>query len=154
MVSAAGGYRFWLSKDWPMNALLRFASVFLIVPLVIAALPGSASAGYKIPDDCLGDWEYCKSLWIRHFDRFGPEVFNTPFFEEHSGAIGGREGISRFSCREGREIIAARGFQHVSILKCGGRTYTYLARRNGETFRIFVSPRSGRISNMDRVSID
>jgi hypothetical protein len=137
-----------------MNALLRFASLFLTVPLMIVALIGSANAGYKIPDDCLGDWEYCNSLWIRHFDRFGPEVFDMPAFEEHNGAIGSREGNSRFSCREGGKIIAARGFQNVSIVECWGRTYTYLAHRYGETFRILVSSRSGRISNMDRVSID
>jgi hypothetical protein len=132
-----------------MGTLLRFASVFITVPLMTVALTGSANAGYKIPDDCLGDWDYCSSLWIRHFDRFSPEFFDTYPFEEDNGAIDGRLENSR--CQEGREIIAARGFRDVRIVECRGRTYTYLGRRHGDTFRIFVSSRSGRITNVDPI---
>jgi len=48
------------------------------------------------------------------------------------------------SCREGAEIVSER-FARVRILDCGGRVYTYLGRRYGETFEIVVSPRTGRI---------
>jgi hypothetical protein len=147
MLLAAGVKGYWVSKDWPMDTLLRFASVFFAVPLMTIAVIGSAIAAYKIPDDCLGDWDYCNSLWIRHFDKFGLEFLDTLRFEEDNGAIDSRDANSR--CQQGRDIIATRGFQHVRIVECRGRTYTYLGRRYGDTFRIFVSSRSGRITNIN-----
>jgi hypothetical protein len=50
----------------------------------------------------------------------------------------------RVSCREGADIVAER-FDRVRILDCGGRIYTYLGRRYGETFEIELSSRTGRI---------
>jgi hypothetical protein len=51
---------------------------------------------------------------------------------------------SRISCSDGRNIVAKR-FNRVRTLECKGGTYTYLGRRNGATFKIFVDRRSGRL---------
>lgn len=48
------------------------------------------------------------------------------------------------SCREGRRIVDRR-FNRVRVVECNGRTFTYVGRRDGETFRVSVSSRSGRI---------
>ncbi|WP_162918195.1 hypothetical protein [Taklimakanibacter deserti] len=50
----------------------------------------------------------------------------------------------RISCGEGRAIVARR-FNRVRVIECRGRTYTYSGRRNGETFRVLLNSRSGRI---------
>lgn len=51
---------------------------------------------------------------------------------------------ARISCGEGRDIVAER-FNRVRVVECNGGTYTYLGRREGETFRILLSARTGRI---------
>lgn len=50
----------------------------------------------------------------------------------------------RISCGKGRAIVAAR-FNRVRVVECRGGTYTYLGRRRGETFRVLINPRTGRI---------
>ena len=49
------------------------------------------------------------------------------------------------SCREGRRIVASRGFRDVRPLDCGSRTLVYTARQRGEPVEITVSARNGRI---------
>jgi hypothetical protein len=48
------------------------------------------------------------------------------------------------SCGAGRAIVAER-FNRVRVIECRGATYTYLGRRQGDTYRILFNPRSGRI---------
>lgn len=50
----------------------------------------------------------------------------------------------RVSCGEGREIVAER-FNRVRVVECNGGTYTYLGRSQGDTYRILVNARTGRI---------
>lgn len=50
----------------------------------------------------------------------------------------------RVSCGEGRAIVSAR-FARVRVVECNGGTYTYLGRREGDTFRILLNARTGRI---------
>ena len=57
---------------------------------------------------------------------------------------------SRISCGEGRDIVSDRGFSRVSTIECVGLTYTYLARRSGETYRITVDARTGDIVRRKR----
>ena len=57
----------------------------------------------------------------------------------------------RLSCRDGREAVRDRGFYRVKPIDCRGRTFTYLAHRRGETFKILVSARSGRIVDVDPI---
>jgi hypothetical protein len=57
----------------------------------------------------------------------------------------------RIACAEGREIVRDRGFRRVRTIECRGRTYTYLGRRHGDSFRVVVSARSGRIIDVDPV---
>jgi len=51
---------------------------------------------------------------------------------------------NRISCGEGRSIVAER-FNRVRVVECNGGTYTYLGRRQGDTYRILLNARSGRI---------
>jgi hypothetical protein len=57
---------------------------------------------------------------------------------------------SRISCGEGRDIVSERGFSRVSTVECVGLSYTYLARRSGETYRIIVDARTGDIVSRKR----
>ena len=57
----------------------------------------------------------------------------------------------RLSCRDGREAVRDRGFYRVKPIECRGRTFTYLAHRRGEAFKILVSARSGRIVDVDPI---
>ncbi|MDP9137358.1 MAG: hypothetical protein M3N38_04180 [Pseudomonadota bacterium] len=52
------------------------------------------------------------------------------------------------SCRDGRDIVEDRGFRRVRVLECQGRTFTYLGWRRGDTYRILVNSRNGRIVGM------
>ena len=48
------------------------------------------------------------------------------------------------SCRAGRAIVAQR-FNRVRVVDCKGRTFAYLGRRNGATFRVLVDRDTGRV---------
>lgn len=50
----------------------------------------------------------------------------------------------RISCGEGRGIVAER-FNRVRVVECNGGTYTYLGRSQGDTYRILLNARTGRI---------
>jgi hypothetical protein len=56
----------------------------------------------------------------------------------------------RISCGVGRAIVDARGFNRVRTIECRGATYTYLGRRHGDTFRVMLNARTGRIIDVDR----
>jgi len=51
---------------------------------------------------------------------------------------------SRVSCGEGRAIVAEH-FNRVRVIECDGGIYTYLGRREGDTFRVMLNSRTGRI---------
>lgn len=51
----------------------------------------------------------------------------------------------RVGCGEGRSIVDNNGYNRVRTIECGGGTFTYLGRRNGDTFRVFLNSRTGRI---------
>jgi hypothetical protein len=50
----------------------------------------------------------------------------------------------RIGCGEGRAIVAKR-FNQVRMVECNGATYTYLGRRQGDTYRVLLNARTGRI---------
>jgi hypothetical protein len=51
----------------------------------------------------------------------------------------------RISCGEGRNIVDDNGYNRVRTIECGGGTFTYMGRRDGDTFQVFVNSRTGRI---------
>jgi hypothetical protein len=57
----------------------------------------------------------------------------------------------RIGCAEGRSIVRDRGFYRVRTLECQGRTFTYIGRRHGDTFRVVLNSRTGRILDIDRI---
>ena len=57
----------------------------------------------------------------------------------------------RVSCGEGRAIVRDRGFNRVRTIECRGATFTYLGRRHGNDYKVFVNARTGRIADVDRV---
>jgi hypothetical protein len=59
-------------------------------------------------------------------------------------------GPGRISCGEGRLIVAQR-FNRVRVVECRGGIYTYLGRRQGDTFRVMVNSRNGRIVGRDMI---
>jgi hypothetical protein len=107
--------------------------------LLSAGSHQSGAAQYKIPDDCLGDWDYCDSLWIGGFDRFGDKAFMyLPLPRLHDV----------LACAEGRDILVRQGFEKVRSIECRAPAYTYSARWEGHGFKIRLSARSGRILNI------
>lgn len=71
----------------------------------------------------------------RYDDRRGQRVME----EENVGV----------TCREGRRIVASRGFRDVRPVDCGSRTLVYTARQRGEPVEITVSARDGRIVSVE-----
>lgn len=70
---------------------------------------------------------------------FGGYWYPQPYWDLYS--VGPRY---RISCGEGRGIVSER-FNRVRVVECSGGTYTYLGRRDGDTYRILVNSRTGRI---------
>lgn len=55
------------------------------------------------------------------------------------------------SCGEGRELLRERGFRRVRTVECQGRTFTYVGFRYGDTFRVLVNSRTGRIVGLRNI---
>ena len=54
-------------------------------------------------------------------------------------------GLGRVSCGEGRAIVDDSGFNRVRTIECSGGTYTYAARRQGDSYRVSLNSRTGEI---------
>lgn len=99
------------------------------------------------------DWKYDSNRHKRrrHKDDefrfyFGGFWYPEPYWHGYGLVIN-----PRVSCGEGRLIVRDRGFRRVRTVECRGRTYTYLGRRHGDTFRVLVSSRTGRIVDVDPI---
>jgi hypothetical protein len=77
-----------------------------------------------------------KSATFRFY--FGGYWYPQPYWEIYGARPYG------VSCGEGRAIVAER-FNRVRIVECRGGIYTYLGSRHGDTFRILLNSRTGRI---------
>jgi hypothetical protein len=65
-----------------------------------------------------------------HYENYDPE----PVYQSYG-----------ISCDEGREQVRDSGFRKVRAVNCDGKRYTYTARRNGNSYVVKVSRRSGDI---------
>ena len=100
-----------------------------------------------------GEWKYDSNRHKRrrHKDDefrfyFGGYWYPQPYWQGYGYGV-----PFRIGCGEGRAIVRDRGFYRVRTVECQGRTYTYLGRRHGDTFRVIVSARTGRIIDIDPV---
>jgi len=135
-----------------VNRMLK-KSILCAFVLIIGA-PTADAAQYKIHDDCLGDWDYCESLWIGEFERFGKDVFDTLPFDEAAELLRysrAPAGARRYYCNRGRALLSGRGFDRLRPVDCDGPTFTYLGRRDGVSFRIRLNPRTGRILGLEPI---
>ena len=57
----------------------------------------------------------------------------------------------RVSPQEVRHILRNQGYRQIDFLDRSGRTYEVRARKNGRTFYIVVSARSGEIISRNRI---
>jgi hypothetical protein len=94
-----------------------------------------------------GKWRYDSRHHRRSKNRdatfrfyFGGYYYPERYWDAPVIVIG-----NRVSCREGREIVDDSGFNRVRTVECSGRNYTYTGRRHGDTFRIVLNSRNGRI---------
>jgi hypothetical protein len=71
---------------------------------------------------------------------FGGFWYPAPYW---TGAYGYAPS-SRISCGEGRYIVDRR-FNRVRTIECSGSTYTYVGRRDGDSWRVMFKARRGRI---------
>ena len=52
---------------------------------------------------------------------------------------------ANISCGQAKQIVRDRGFRRVSTRECEGRTYTFVAMRNGHRILVFVNSRTGAV---------
>ena len=51
----------------------------------------------------------------------------------------------RISCNQARRIVLRNGFRNVMTQECDGRTYTFIAVRQGHQILVFVNSRTGAV---------
>jgi hypothetical protein len=73
--------------------------------------------------------------------EFGGYWYDQPYWDRPTISLS----IGRIGCGEGRDIVDDSGFNRVRVVECSGRNYTYLGRRAGDTYRVVLNSRSGRI---------
>lgn len=92
-----------------------------------------------------GDWRFNPNEHQRRRSKSATFRFYLDGYwypQPYWQVVGVRPG--RVSCGEGRAIVAER-FNRVRVVECNGGTYTYLGRRQGDTYRIMLNARTGRI---------
>jgi hypothetical protein len=57
----------------------------------------------------------------------------------------------RIDCGDGRAILRDHGFSTIRPVECRGGIYTYLGHRHGDSFRVLLSAKSGRIVNVKQI---
>jgi hypothetical protein len=143
-----------------MNTLVRHISV--VSALAVMALGTATYAGAQTMqgDNMEPRVKYSEVDWKfdanrherrRHKDDkfrfyFGGFWYPTPYWQGYGLVIN-----PRVSCGEGRAIVRDHGFRRVRTMECRGRTFTYLGRRHGDTFKVLVSSRTGRIVDVDPI---
>jgi hypothetical protein len=95
-----------------------------------------------------GSWKYDSNRHDRRRNKnsqfrffFGGYYYQQPYWTGESYGVQSY----RVSCGEGRNIVDDSGYNRVRTIECGGGTFTYLGRRNGDTFKVFLNSRTGRI---------
>ena len=100
------------------------------------------------------DWRFDSNRHDRRRNRDGRFRFYLDgFYYAQPYWMGDSYGIQayRVSCGQGRRIVDDSGYNRVRTIECGGGTFTYMGRRNGDTFKIFLNSRSGRIVGRQEV---
>ena len=142
-----------------MNSLVKNLAVASAVSLMAIGSAGAVSA--QSTDDNARSKVETQSNWRfdsnrherrRHRDdrfrfHFGGFWYPQPYWQGY-GLVGAPY---RIGCAEGRSIVRDRGFYRVRTLECQGRTFTYIGRRHGDTFRVILNSRTGRIVDVDPV---
>lgn len=138
-----------------MNSFVKNIAVASAVSLMAIGSAGAVSAQSSgdnaiIKVDTQSKWRFDSNRHERRHHRddrfrfyFGGFWYPQPYWRGY-GLV-----IPRLSCGEGRAIVRDRGFNRVRTLECQGRTYTYLGHRHGDTYRILVNARTGRIADID-----
>ncbi|HEY7747516.1 MAG TPA: hypothetical protein VH933_02450 [Aestuariivirgaceae bacterium] len=57
----------------------------------------------------------------------------------------------RIACSDGRAILRDHGYYRVRPIECRGGAFTYLGHRHGDSFRVLLSSRTGRIVSVKQV---
>lgn len=144
-----------------MNTLVRHISV--VSALAVMALGTATYAGAQTMQGenmeqprvkhSEVDWKFDANRHERrrHKDDkfrfyFGGFWYPMPYWQGYGLVIN-----PRVSCGEGRAIVRDHGFRRVRTMECRGRTFTYLGRRHGDTFKVLVSSRTGRIVDVDPI---
>ena len=52
---------------------------------------------------------------------------------------------AHISCGEAKRIVRNKGYRNVATRECEGRTYTFVAKRNGHRILIYVNSRTGAV---------
>ena len=52
---------------------------------------------------------------------------------------------ANISCGEAKRIVRNKGFRNVATRECDGRTYTFIAQRNGHRILVYVNSRTGAV---------
>jgi hypothetical protein len=143
-----------------MNSMIKPLAIASAASVMAIASAGAASAqsmdynaGPAQVQPVQSKWKFDPNRHERRRDKdnefrfyFGGFWYPQPYW------LGYGLGVPyRISCGEGRAIVRDRGFHRVRTIECRGPTYTYLGRRHGDTFRVLVNSRRGRIIDVDRV---
>jgi hypothetical protein len=135
-----------------MNSFVKNIAVASAVSLMAIGSAGAVSAqssgdNASIKVDTQSKWRFDSNRHERRHHRddqfrfyFGGFWYPQPYWQGYGLAIG-----PRISCGEGRAILRDRGFYRVRIIECSGRTYTYFGHRHGDSFRVLLNSRNGRI---------
>jgi len=138
-----------------MNSLVKNLAVASAISLMAIGSAGAVSA--QSNDDSARSKVETQSNWKFDSNRHERRRHRDDRFRFHFGGfwypqpfwLGYGLVSPRLSCGEGRAIVRDRGFNRVRALECQGRTFTYLGHRRGDTYRILVNSRTGRIADID-----
>jgi hypothetical protein len=140
-----------------MNTILRQIAIASAVSLMAIGSAGAVSAQTSNNGAVAVQGQ---SKWKFDNDRHERRRFKDDRFRFYFGGFWypqpywlgyGLNVKPRLSCGAGRAIVDAR-YNRVRTIECRGATYTYLGNRHGNSYKVMLNARTGRIVDVDRLS--
>lgn len=78
-------------------------------------------------------------------DRYDYGDFRRDYDDEDYDDVDVVVRPGRLSCGEAAQIVRESGFSRVRARDCDGGTYTFRAKRDGDSYIIYVNSRNGRM---------
>jgi hypothetical protein len=118
----------------------------MIFRTVVAALLGAIALAAPAVADHSSLFNFGSTMRPHDCERTGGSYHcYGPLFGNPNGVEPGHQAFNLMTCSEARYRVQKRGFNKIKTERCRGRTFAFVALKNGKKFRVKVNAFTGRL---------